>query len=202
MKVTLDGTVQPNVNLYAATTVYQQKVFTKTGLANTSHTLTLAWTGTSNGVNTATTIDLDALDVAGTLTQAPAGTSLTQESDVRLAYSTPWTPVGPSASYSGSYLRTLSAAGSVTATFTGSGISVLATKGASYGVMKVTLDGTVQPNVNLYAATAAYQQKVFTKAGLANTSHTLTLAWTGLANGANTATTIDLDALSITGSLL
>ena len=52
---------------------------------------------------------------------------------------------------SGGFMRARNSAGSVTATFTGTAITVVATKGATYGVMKVTLDGVVQPSVNLYA---------------------------------------------------
>ena len=80
-------------------------------------------------------------------------------------------------------MRTRGAAGSVTATFTGTAVSVVATKGPAYGKLGVTLDGVAQPAADLYhASTNLYQQKVFTKSGLANGGHTLKLAWTNTKN--------------------
>ncbi|MEH7107798.1 S8 family serine peptidase [Bacillus sp. JJ1764] len=63
-KVTLDG-VAYNVNLYSATTKYNQTVFTKTGLTAGRHVLKIEWTGkTAAGAPTGSTrINVDAITV-------------------------------------------------------------------------------------------------------------------------------------------
>ena len=99
-------------------------------------------------------------------------------------------------------MKTISKAGAVTAKFTGTGIHVIATKGPTCGQMEITIDGVVQsPNSDLYAGSLAYQQDVFHRSGFANTTHTLSLAWTGQKNTSSSATTITLDALDVEGTL-
>ena len=200
LKLTLDGVVQPTVDLYAAAVAYQQKVYIKSGLANAAHTLKLEWTGTKNAAATATTVDLDALDVTGTLTQAPSPTTRYEQTDSRLRYLGTWSNVS-GASCSGGSQKTINAAGGVYVTFTGTQVGLVATKGSAYGKLKLTLDGVVQPTVDLYAAAVAYQQKVFTKSGLASAAHTLLVEWAGAKNAAATGTTVNFDAIEILGSL-
>lgn len=196
MKVTLDG-VASTVDLRSATTLYKQAVYTKSGLATTAtHTLKLEWTGTTSG--SGKTIDLDALDITGTLVQAPLPTVRYEETNTNLLYSTAWTPVS-NAVYSGNSMRTRNASGSVTALFKGTGITVVATKAASYGKMKVVLDGTAS-TVDLRATSTAYKQPVYTKTGLTNTSHYLRIEWTGTTSG--TGTTVNLDAVDVQGALV
>ena len=97
-------------------------------------------------------------------------------------------------------MRTRNATGSVTATFTGTGVSVYVTKGPAYGKMEVTLDG-VPRTVSLYAAATAYKRKAFSKTGLANGPHTLTLAWANAKVAASRGKTVNLDALGVQGKL-
>ena len=155
-----------------------------------------------NTATTATTVNLDALDVTGTLTQAPSSTPRYQENDAHLRYLGTWTRAY-NAGCSGQYQTTTNDLGAVLVTFTGTTVNVIATKGPSYGGLKVTLDGNAANAVivDLYSATAAYQQKVYAKSGLTNTSHSLRLDWTGLRNTASSGTTVDLDAIEIVGSL-
>ena len=70
-KVTLDDDDPVYVDLYSATAKYKQIVWSATGLDNDSHTLVIEWSGTK-GKGTGYTINLDALDIVGTLTQAAA----------------------------------------------------------------------------------------------------------------------------------
>ncbi len=55
------------VDLYSPSTLYQQAVWSTGLLANGAHTVTIAWTGQKNPAATYTYVDLDALDVVGTL---------------------------------------------------------------------------------------------------------------------------------------
>ena len=86
--------------------------------------------------------------------------------------------------------------------FNGTQAYVLATKGPAYGKMTVFLDGVQQPTIDLYAATARYQQAVFNKSGLSSAAHRLVLGWANSKNASASAKTINVDAVGVVGSLL
>jgi len=69
--VTLDGVVQQYLDLYSATYLSRQLVFSRVGLPSGPHTLVVRWTGLKNASATSDYISLDAIGVTGTLTQAP-----------------------------------------------------------------------------------------------------------------------------------
>jgi hypothetical protein len=68
-RLTLDGGDPVYVDLYSSSTKYKQKVWGVSGLAPGDHILLIEWTGT-RGSGTGTTINLDAVDVLGTLVSA------------------------------------------------------------------------------------------------------------------------------------
>ena len=63
-KVTVDGTPY-TVNLYSATTLYRNKVWSSPFLTPGNHTVTIQWTGTKGASTGGTNINLDAVDVIG-----------------------------------------------------------------------------------------------------------------------------------------
>ncbi len=198
VKVTVDGVVQPtNPDLFNATYLYKQPVFTMAWATSAVHIVKLEYTLAVTG---AAAINLDAVDIDGVLVQA---STRYEETSSLLAYSGPWTSESL-AGFSGGKQRYLASAGSVTAKFTGTGIKVIATRGPIYGKLKVTVDGTVQPtNPDLYNSTFLYKQVVFTKTGLSNGTHTLKLEYSGLKDPAvSGAAVIDLDALDVNGTLI
>jgi C1A family cysteine protease len=72
-KVTVDGDPlkTTTVDLYNSTTLYKQKVWTSGTLLSGPHTVKIEFTGTKRSGATSTVINIDAVDVVGTLTQAP-----------------------------------------------------------------------------------------------------------------------------------
>jgi hypothetical protein len=201
-KVTLDGGTPISVNLYSSTTKYNQKVWSVSGLAPGTHTLVIAWTGTRGG-GTGTTINLDALDITGTLLTAPRPLVLTryEQTDSKLRYVGTWTS-SSGTSYSGrSYRYTNAVGASVTAVFSGTAVSFIAKKGSTLGVARIILDGGTPIDVNLYSATTRYKQKVWSISGLTAGNHTLVIEWTGT-RGGGTGATINLDALDVLGTLI
>jgi len=80
-KITLDpGTVDEQVDmvdLYSPSVVWQvDSLYTKSGLANTAHTLVVECMGLTNSSSTGCAVVLDALEITGTLAQAPAVTKV------------------------------------------------------------------------------------------------------------------------------
>jgi subtilisin family serine protease len=66
-RVSLDGGVPVSVDFYSSTTLYKQKVWSTPFLVPGNHTVTITWTGTKRSAATATNINLDAVDVIGSL---------------------------------------------------------------------------------------------------------------------------------------
>ncbi len=126
--------------------------------------------------------------------------TLYQETDPRLRFLGAWTSVGNS-SCSGGTQKSVNGPGAVIIDFTGTQVYVVASKGPAYGVLKVTLDGVAQPGADLYAAVAAYRQTVFSKTGLPDAAHRLVVEWSNSRNPAASGTTVDVDAVSVVGSL-
>ena len=82
-QVTLDGKSLGTVDLYSATTLWQQKVWGTGTLKSGSHTVTIAWTGLKRAAAKGTNIDVDAIQV----TTAPL--SPMQAAGQRVIYSYP-----------------------------------------------------------------------------------------------------------------
>jgi N-acetylmuramoyl-L-alanine amidase len=68
--VTLDGTDE-SVDFYSSAQLYGQSVYTKQDLAPGPHTLVIRRSGVKNKLSSGYAISLDALEIAGNLTQAP-----------------------------------------------------------------------------------------------------------------------------------
>jgi hypothetical protein len=85
--------------------------------------------------------------------------------------------------------------------FTGTYLAWYGQTAPWYGEAKVTLDGGEPFPVDLYSATTGWKKQVYNTGLLADTSHTLTIQWSGAKNPAASGTTIDVDAFDIMGTL-
>jgi SpoIID/LytB domain protein len=65
--VTVDGGAPVTIDLYGATELYQQVVFRTGLLAPGTHTVVIAWKNSKNPASSSYNIDVDAVDVIGTL---------------------------------------------------------------------------------------------------------------------------------------
>ena len=59
-KVYIDGVLQTTVDQYSSGALYQQNLYTKTGLSAASHTIKIVCNGTKNASSTGTYTDVDA----------------------------------------------------------------------------------------------------------------------------------------------
>jgi hypothetical protein len=195
-RVSLDGVVLRDVDTYSKTEEVRVSMFTASGLANTSHTLTIVATGQQNAAATAAFIIVDAFDV-------PAVTvSRLQETDPDITYSPAvggWTQGDTSRAWSAGIAALSSTTGAqATFNFTGTGISWIGARGPQTGIANVTLDGVALPPVDTYSPTEQIQAEVFARKGLADTSHTLTIEVTGQQNSASSSPLIVVDAFEVT----
>jgi putative cell wall-binding protein len=203
-KVTLDNNTPIMLDLYSAQTVYLQKVWNTGTLTAGNHTIVVEWTGTKNASATDTNIGIDALDIAGSLTQTtspppPATPTRYDDSDGKIAYTGNWLPFTTSGPHGGSYTY-LNSAGKVQISFTGTCLDLITTTGVTMGKGRVTLDGVDKGTVDFYSPTTLRQQKVWSTGTLASGNHTVAVSWTGQA-GASGGTRINLDAVDVVGTL-
>jgi hypothetical protein len=201
-KVTLDGGTPVTVDLYSATTLYQQKVWETGNLAAGAHTVRIEWTGSKSPAAAGAAITVDAFDITGTVTQAPLPAAVRfEQPDPHLVYAGVWSTTSTSSASGGSFRYSNSSGSSVTVTFTGFSLAWIAKKSPVYGKAKVTLDGGAPVTVDLYSPGTLWQEKAWTTGDLTPGTHTVRIEWTGAKNSSATATNISIDAFDIRGSL-
>ena len=83
-----------------------------------------------------------------------------EQSDGKLGYTGAWSEY-VNANMSGGSYWFLNSAGRITVSFTGTGIDWITPKSSSYGIANVTLDGNSAVQVDLYASSNQYKQKVY-----------------------------------------
>jgi hypothetical protein len=198
-QVILDGSLVSTIDTYSKTVEVQVPIFTATGLANGSHTLTIQATGQQNAAAASAFIILDAFDV-------PAATiSRLQDTDPAVSYTgTGWAHGITNDRWSGgSASASVTAGDQATFTFTGTGVRWLGARGAQHGIARVSLDGAFVTQVDSFQAPTdpnhqvQVQAELFKATGLANGTHTLTIQVTGQQNPASTGAIVVVDAFDV-----
>lgn len=203
-RVSLDGGEPVSVDLYNPTVLRQVKVWS-TGLVEAgTHTLTFTWTGEGGVTGGGTRVNIDALDVLGTLVQASAPPPSApspiryEQADPHFDYTGTWATFSTAGASAGSYKRANTEGASVTVQFIGTYLAWIATRGTTLGKAFVSLDGGPAESVDLGASKVAYQQKVWTTGDLTGGAHTVRIWW----DPANlVGKYISIDAFEVLGTL-
>jgi hypothetical protein len=197
-RVSVDGAFVTEVDTFSPTEGVQAVVFTATGLADVTHTLTIEVTGLKNAASTNTIIVVDAFEISSSSPPPATGTRF-EETDPSVAYTAGWTQGNTAEAWSGGTAALSTTTGAqATFTFTGTAASWIGFRGPQAGIAHVFLDGAFVTEVDTYSPTEEVQAVVFTATGLAETSHTLTIEVTGLKNSASTDAGIVVDAFDVT----
>jgi len=173
-RVQVDGGAASEVDTYSPHFKIQEVVFTATGLADASHTLTIEATGRKNNASTGAQIVVDAFDIT------TPGRRF-QEEDPAVAYSGNWTHGNVNRSWSEGAAATSATAGSrATFTFSGTSVSWIGCRKASIGPARIFLDGVFVKEIDNFEPVPieAYQHTIFRADGLSNGTHTLTIETT------------------------
>jgi len=119
-----------------------------------------------------------------------------------LGYSGTWFAATHPTNFIEGSIRTARNTGTgVTFEFTGTGYDWIAAKGPSYGIASVTLDDGDPEPVDLYNSAFVYKTKAWGARDLADTTHTVTIEFTGDKNPSSTGTQILLDAIDVIGTM-
>ena len=192
-RVYVDDVFVTELDLYQPTEQTQAVVFSRTGLTNGPHSLTVESTGRKNASSVDYAVVVDAFDVAPALPLPATGTRV---EETGLSFSAGWTSDSqPIRAWSGGTAAVSATAGAQASfTFTGTEARWVGLRGPQYGIASVSLDGAFQATVDTYAP-AEIEGIVFIATTLAPGRHTLTINVTGTANAAATGSTIVVDAM-------
>jgi hypothetical protein len=198
-RVSLDGVFVKEVSTYAPSpdpahhAIFQAEHFKATGLADTSHTLTIEVTGRQDPAALRATVIVDAFDVITSGTRR-------QETDPAVTYSAGWLQGNRDHPYSeGTAALSVLPGDQATFSFTGTSVSWLGSLGPQNGTARILLDGVLAAdNVDTYAPEDGPQNVVFKLSGLPAGAHTLTIEVTGNKNPASTGIAIVVDAFDVT----
>jgi len=187
--VTLDGNAT-SVDTYAPSEQIQAALFTATGLADGSHTVTIEVTGQQNPASSSPLIIVDAFEVTMTGDRH-------QDTDPAVAYGPGWAQDNRDKAYSeGASAESNTTGAQVTIAFTGTGIRWIGARGPQTGIASVSLDGVFVEQFDTYALTEGPQHTDFFASGLSRGSHTLTISVVGQ-NPASTNAWILIDAYDV-----
>jgi len=124
------------------------------------------------------------------------------DTNSKLAWTGLWR-TSTNAAYYGGSMRWSSTAGSkVKASFTGSAIGWVASKGPGSGKADVYVDGKLVKTVDLYAAKTSYKSTVFSKSGLGSGTHSIEIRVLGAKNAKSTASGVGVDSFLVTGGAM
>jgi hypothetical protein len=197
-RVFLDGVFMKEVETYAPSpdpahqNVFQAEHFKATGLADTSHTLTIEVTGRQNPAAMTAIVVVDAFDVITSGRRR-------QETDPAITYGLGWIQGNRDRPYSEGTAAVSTVPGAqATLTFTGTSVSWIGARGPQTGIARVILDGNVvADSFDTYAPTEVPQTTLLTIPGLAAVNHTLTIEATGSKNTASLGAFIVVDAFDV-----
>ncbi len=127
--------------------------------------------------------------------------SATRTPTLRLVYQGPFYNTVSATKSGGSWHYTYQSGSAAYVRFVGTGIDVISSKGAGYGIAKVTVDGGEPSYIDFYAPNSVHQTKVWGVAGLAQGTHLVKIEWTGTKNAASTKPDFGLDAFEVIGTL-
>lgn len=170
----------------------------------------------ASGISDTSYTDAEAYDILGTLTyQVTAGSGMTEsimsasvekteesrmvdDNSSDITYSG-WTEYKSSGHYGGSirYVQNPNGSETITLTFTGCGIEVLAPKNADRGFLEISIDGKVVEKVDTYASGDSKQQVVFSKKDLDAGEHTIVVRAANEKNDSSRGTKVEFDAFRI-----
>ena len=202
--VTLDG-VQTQVDTSNSTgaTLYNQKLFSATGLTPGNHHMTIEIIHGHDGSTDQSWIWVDAFDIDnGSLVQGPipATSGAMDQTTVSANYSGHWFNNAGAAYSNGSVNSAVDTNAHVDFTFNGTSVSWIGYRDEYSGIAQVSIDGNVVATVDTYLTPAKAQSTTWSTSGLSAGSHTLTITVTGNKNAASGGNWIWVDGFQVGGT--
>jgi len=120
-----------------------------------------------------------------------------QESSSNLAWVGRWVKVSSASASGGSQRSSSTGASSLTASFSGTGVKWIGSRGTGHGKAKVYVDGVYRKTVDLYASSAKFQQTLYSNLNLTPGSHTLKVVVSHSKNSASAGYSVPVDGIDV-----
>jgi len=198
-QVYLDGTPSV-VDSYAASTLYQQPLFTAQGLTPGSHTLSIQVLHQRDGETSGSWVWINYFKIYNG-TSVTGGVSATtgrvEPDSPTVVYNGNWYRNTNAVHSGGIALLSMDVNSAATITFTGSEIQWIAFRDPWSGVAKVSVDGVLASTVDTYSATEQDRAVVFDSGALTPGTHTLSIQVTGTRSGQSGGAWVWLDSFVV-----
>jgi hypothetical protein len=186
--VSVDGAnAATTVSFYNGRTLYRHVVWSKTGLANGPHTVTVRVLGTRPKDATDSWVYLDAVK-AGSTTYEQSSTAVAE------SFARQQTANASGGSYDTVTHVTggdTSSAPSYSVTVSGTGVSIYGVRSTTSGKAAVFIDGRRRATVDLHATATGYNSLLYALSGLPNRVHNVRIDVLGTRTGAASSVGID-----------
>lgn len=192
-QVYLDGSLVASVDMYAASWLKQQVLYSNASLASGSHTIKVVATNTKNASGSGYYSSIDAFEYDNVV--AASGNVTLNDTNPAIAYTGTWTSALATGYIEGDQHYTSTNGNYAQLTFTGTSVQWIGPKNSDMGIAQVYIDGTLASSVDLYASTWLKQQTLFTSATLSNAPHTIKIVATNTKNATSTGYSVAVDAL-------
>jgi hypothetical protein len=195
--VYVDDVLVGDVDTYAPTEQVRAVVFSTTGLADTTHTLTVEITGQRNPSSIDSLVVVDAFDITPSA-NVPTITRV-QELDPAVAYTAGWTQGATFDLWSSEHADYSQTTGArATFTFTGTAVRWIGQRAFNGGIAHVYLDGVQLADIDTFAPIQEELQAVmFTATGLAAGQHTLAIEVSGQSTPGSQGVMVVVDAFDV-----
>lgn len=182
--VYIDGSFVESVDCYSGSRSVQ-KLFERTNLSNSSHTIKVVVTGNKNGSSSGTFIVHDAFKFPKRIDDASSENN----------YSGSWTRYWESIYYNNTCYVTNQQGAFVEYGFTGKTINWYGLKNSDLGIADVYIDGVKYATVDCYSSNRSVQ-KLFSVSNLSEQDHVIKVVVTGNKNGSSSGTFIVHDSFA------
>jgi hypothetical protein len=189
-EVWVDGVKKGTASFYAASTVYNVKVFTTSALSAGTHTVQVRVPGTKPAASSGTFVALDYLALGSTFVQETGATGAFRRLSASAASGGSYDVVGHTTTGDNGTLP------SYAMTFRGTGVKVYVTRWTGAGPARMYIDGVLKATVNLTRSSTAYRQLAYSASGLTDARHTISIVAAGTSTGS--ASGVAVDCLAVT----
>ncbi|HWF07304.1 MAG TPA: hypothetical protein VG297_02515 [Bryobacteraceae bacterium] len=203
--VTLDGVPsQVDTSNSTGATLYQQKLYSVSGLPPGLHHMTIEIIHGHDGDTDQSWIWVDAFDVEnGSLVAGPvpAAAGSVDQTTVSANYAGHWFQNAGATYSNGSINSAVDANARVDLTFNGTSVAWIGYRDEYSGIAQVSVDGNQQAMVDTYATPPKAQTAIWSMSGLAAGTHTLSILGTGTHDTASGGAWIWVDGFQVGGSV-
>jgi hypothetical protein len=171
------------------------------GEVTTTTTVTATTTKTKH-VTATTAASAESVSTATTQPIVVWQTVRYEQSNPGIKYEGAWTRSSDGSASKGTFVWADAEGASLTFHFVGSYCAWLAKTSDQYGRATITVDDATPSTVDLYSKNTMFRHVVWETKDLAFGDHTVTIEWSGTKKKGSSGTSINLDALEITGALV